>query len=325
MMQTEKTEIVAEIEIQNTALAEPLAAANDFRRASVSEATKRHYRADWSVYVGFCIEHGVEPLEAGPDAIAAFCAARAQTGDKVSTITRRLAAIAKAFRTSRLPSPTTHDAVRETMAGIRRELGVARRQKSALVTDAMHAVLSVTEENLRGARDRAVLSLGFVGALRRSEIAALDLGDVSFHAEGATVIVRRSKTDQEGAGSERDITATGSTTCPVAALRAWIAAAGIVEGPLFRELDNTGTRLRPGRMSDRAVARAVQRLARAAGLEGDFGGHSLRAGFATSGTLGGVPRAALKRQGNWKSDSIMDGYYRRSQRFQVDYSKALGL
>lgn len=314
-----------EITTTNTALAEPLAAANDFRRKSVSEATKRHYRADWNVYLEFCASIGVEPLEAGPEAIAAFCAARAQAGDKVSTITRRLAAIAKAFRTSSRPSPTTHDNVRETMAGIRRELGVARRQKAALVTDALRALLAVTEPNLRGARDRAVLSLGFVGALRRSEISALDLGDVTFHAEGATVLVRRSKTDQEGAGSERDITATGSPTCPVAALRAWIDAASITEGPLFRELDNTGTRLRPGRMSDRAVARAVQRLARAAGLEGDFGGHSLRAGFATSGTLQGVPRAALKRQGNWKSDAIMDGYYRRSQRFQVDYSKALGL
>lgn len=294
-------------------------------RASASEATLDAYRADWACFTAWCDATGHAALPATSETVALFIAARADAGDRPVTVERRLAAIAKAHKVAGVDSPTRATVVRETMKGIRRELGTAAKKKDALVTGRLLALLAVAGDDLRGIRDRAVLSLGFVGGLRRSEIVALELTDVSFVEAGALVTLRRSKTDQEGAGRVVEIAATGSETCPVTALRTWIAAAGLEDGAMFREIDRGGTRLEDGRMSDRAVARTVQRLAKAAGLAGDFGGHSLRAGFATSAVGAGVARELVMRQGGWKSENVMRGYVRAAETFRLNYSAALGL
>jgi site-specific recombinase XerD len=124
--------------------------------------------------------------------------------------------------------------------------------------------------------------LGFAGAFRRAELVALDLDDVVCTHDGLVVTLRRSKTDQEGEGRKVGIPyGSNPTTCPVRALRAWLEAATIADGSLFRGVDRHG-RLLPGRLSDRAVARVVQRAAAAAGLDpAKYAGHSLRTGLAT--------------------------------------------
>lgn len=294
-------------------------------RASVSEATLDAYQADWACFTTWCDATGHAALPATSETVALFIAARADAGDRPVTVERRLAAIAKAHKVAGVDSPTRAAVVRETMKGIRRAIGTAAKKKDALVTGRLLALLAVTGDDLRGIRDRAVLSLGFVGGLRRSEIAALELEDIRFSDAGALVTIRRSKTDQEGAGRVVEIAATGSETCPVTALQAWIAAAGIEAGPMFREIDRGGHHLEEGRMSDRAVARTVQRLAKAAGVSGDFGGHSLRAGFATSAVGAGVARELVMRQGGWKSENVMRGYVRAAETFRLNYSAALGL
>ena len=88
-------------------------------------------------------------------------------------------------------------------------------------------------DTLQGKRDRALLLLGFAGAFRRSELVALNVADIAEEAAGLRITIRKSKTDQEGQGQTVAI-ARGATHCPVAALKAWLAAAGIVDGPLFR-------------------------------------------------------------------------------------------
>ena len=62
-------------------------------------------------------------------------------------------------------------------------------------------------------------------ALRRSELAALTVADLDFVAEGVKLSLARSKTDQEAAGQIVGVVATGTPTCPVAALRTWLEAA----------------------------------------------------------------------------------------------------
>jgi site-specific recombinase XerD len=296
-----------------------------YAQASASEATRDAYRADWATFEAWCQAEGLSPLPASETTVAGFIAARADVGDRASTVERRLSAIAKAHKLGGHPTPTRSDLVKQTMAGIRRTLGTAKRQKGALVTGRLLALLGSTGDDLRGTRDRAVLSLGFVGGLRRSEIAALDVENVAFVEAGALVTIARSKTDQEGAGRSVEIAATRSETCPVRAIRAWIEAAALTEGPLFREIDRSGTRLAAGRMSDRAVARTVQRLAKLAGVSGDFGGHSLRAGFATQAIIGGVARESIMKQGGWKSENVMRSYYREATAFRLNYSAALRL
>lgn len=98
--------------------------------------------------------------------------------------------------------------------------------------DHLRAMYEVLPSGLLGARDRALIGLGFSGAFRRSELVALDVGDLSFVRRGLEVRVRRSKTDQEGHGFIKNI-ARGNdpTTCTVRAVRDWLELAGIVDGP----------------------------------------------------------------------------------------------
>jgi integrase len=140
--------------------------------------------------------------------------------------------------------------------------------------------------DLAGKRDRALLLLGFALAARRSELVALDVADLEDCPEGFRITIRRSKTDQEGAGAKVAV-CRGSIACPVAAVKEWLAAAGIIEGPVFRPVGKGG-RLRPGRLSPQMVALIVNAYAARLGLDpGAFSGHSLRSGFLTSAAATG--------------------------------------
>ncbi|MEG9502907.1 MAG: hypothetical protein MIN69_13815, partial [Methylorubrum extorquens] len=106
-------------------------------------------------------------------------------------------------------------------------------------------------------RDQALLLVGFGAALRRSELVALDHADVAVGPEGLRITIRRSKSDQEGKGQIIAVGRTGTATCPTAAYSAWIAAAGISEGAVFRGINRHGWIGR--RLSTDAVSAIVQR------------------------------------------------------------------
>jgi integrase len=193
----------------------------------------------------------------------AECAGRLKPG----TIQRRLNAIAEAHKATRLESPTHSALVRNTMKGIRRTLGTAPAQKSAALTDDVRAMVMATDAWIIGVRDRALILLGFAGAFRRSELAALELGDCAFGKDGLTINLRRSKIDQEAQGRKVGIPyGANPDTCPVRNVQAWIEQAGIVCGPLFRPVNRHG-RVRAGRMAGLDVARIVKKLLQRAGLD----------------------------------------------------------
>jgi site-specific recombinase XerD len=162
------------------------------------------------------------------------------------------------------------------------------------------------DASLAGVRDRALLLLGFAGAFRRSELVALDVADLSFTARGVEVTIRRSKTDQEGAGRVVAIPlGSQAETCPVRSLRAWLEAAGIEAGSIFRAVNRWGRV--GGRLADRDVACTVKRAAERAGLDpAAFSGHSLRAGLATSAALAGKSDRAIMATTGHKSRAMVD-------------------
>jgi hypothetical protein len=102
-------------------------------------------------------------------------------------------------------------------------------------------------------RDRALLLLGSALAARRSELVALDVADLEECPEGLRVTIRRSKTDQEGAGAVVAV-CHGSIACPVAAVRDWLTGAGIAKGPVFRRVGKGG-KARSARGAKRRVDR----------------------------------------------------------------------
>jgi integrase len=168
--------------------------------------------------------------------------------------------------------------------------------------------------------------VGFAGAFRRSELAALDVADVEATDDGLVVHIRRSKTDQEGEGASVGLPyGSDPNTCPVRTLRAWLAAADIDEGPIFRSATPHG-RITDRRLPDEAVSHRLQRAARAAGLDASrLAAHSLRAGLITSAAEAGVAERDIMRHSRHKSVAVFRGYIRDVGLFNANAAAAVGL
>ncbi len=295
------------------------------------EATLRCYRSDWEDFSIWCSQLPVEALPATGNLVAACVAELAQPPDdrrpaKVSTITRRLAAIGEAHKLAGETNPATTAIVRETMKGIRRMLGVAPTQKKALSTSDIRAAVTRLPDSLQGHRDRLILLLGFAGGMRRSEVAGLDVEHLEDHADGLLVHLPKSKTDQEQRGRRVEIVYGRHTdTCPVVAWRAWQQASGITSGPVFRPIDRHGN-LRPGRLTAQSIAIVVKRHARALGQgPQQFAGHSLRRGMATQTARNGAPERIIMATTGHHSIETIRGYIDDAELFTDPASRYLDL
>ena len=316
---------VVEDQLGPIALGDALAAARTYAERSLSESTRRGYARDLAAFRTWCGRRAVMALPAEPQTLAAYLADLALT-DRPATIGKKLAAIAVAHRDAGLESPTEHGMVKRTLAGIRREMGTAQNQKAALLVEDLRRILAPLGVSLLDRRDRALILLGFAAALRRSELVGLRCEDVRFEEEGLVLTLRRSKTNQEGR-LETIAVASGSElgTCPVRALRAWLAAAENVDGPLFVGLTPQGG-LREAALGDRMVAHVVKRRCRAVGIDPlAVAGHSLRRGFATAAARAKKPDRMIKRHGRWKSIAMLDRYIEDGARWDDNATVGIGL
>jgi site-specific recombinase XerD len=296
-------------------LGDDLAAARDFAQAEKADATRRAYRSDFKLFAEYCRAHGAEPVPASPELVAAFLSGEALRGTKAATIGRRLAAIRYAHAAAGLEPPTNSEPVKAVMRGIRRTLGVAKTQKAPATADRVRRMLDACPDTLRGKRDRALLALGFAGAFRRSELVALTVADVAEVPDGFRVIIRRSKTDQEGAGQEI-VVPRGASLRPVEAVQTWLAAAGITAGPIFRPINKAG-RVVDAALTAESAAGVVKQRAEAVGLNPtEFAGHSLRAGFLTSAAEAGATVHKMMEVSRHKSAANLQVYVRRVDMFR---------
>jgi integrase len=249
--------------------------------------------------------------------VAAFLAAQATAGKRASTLQRRLAAIAYMHKIANVPSPIGSEAIKATLSGIRRSIGAAPVRKKAATSDVVLAMTgSIGGESLRQLRDKAILLVGFASAMRRSELVALNVADLEWTSEGVMIRISRSKTDQEGLGQSVAVP-RGATACPVAALKAWIEAAGIVEGPVFRRIWNKrAQRVSADRLNGRAIASIVKAGAKRLGFDvSSFGAHSLRSGLVTSAVKRGVSLLKICDQTRHKSIEMLRVYCRDAELF----------
>ena len=296
------------------ALGADFAAALDLAKAEKAKSTRKAYGTDFRLFKVYCDGKGVSALPASPETVAAYLATEAQNA-KPSTIGRRVAAIRYAHKLAGLETPTDAEGVKATMRGIRRTFGGARNKKAPAVAAKMHSMVATAPEGLAGLRDRALLLLGFAGAFRRSELVALDVADLEENEIGLLVTIRGSKTDQERQGVTIAI-ARGDIACPVKALRAWLDAAGIEAGPIFRPIDRHGNLL-PSRLTAQSVANIVKAYAGRAGFDAStFSGHSLRSGFLTSAAGKGASIFKMMDVSRHKSVDTLRGYVRDAELFK---------
>jgi integrase len=286
-------------------------------RDSLAENTRRAYLSDLGEF-----ERWGGSIPATADSLAAYLADRA---DKLSvaTLVRHLASISKAHAARGFENPARSELVRATLRGIRRTKGCAQREAKPLLRDDLLLVLDAMGNGLKDIRDRALLLIGFAGALRRSELVGLDVGDVEHVRQGIVLTLRHSKTDQDGAGRKIGIPFGRTRWCPVAALDGWLTASAINAGAIFRPVDRHG-RIQGARLSGEAVSLVVRERIAAAGLEAArYSGHSLRAGLATSAAQAGVPTWRIKTQTRHASDAMLTRYIREGELFTENAAGAL--
>lgn len=327
---------------QAEGLAELSARAAVYATRAKGEGTRRAYRTAWQGFVQWCASLGRDPLGADPDTIAMYVVRRADAGRAVSTIRVDLAAILTAHRLAGLTLDLRHPRLAMVLEGVTRSLGVRpRRQAAPAVPDLLRRLLATRPAPTTplGARDRALLLLGFGAALRRSELVGLRLGDVvHVPGKGLLLTVRRSKTDQAGAGQQVAVCANPAEPgfCPAAALEAWLGfrgqgmdlrdlpPSGMNEKPLFCGLTKGGKTITGAPLSDKAVARLVKQAASDAGLDAaKFSGHSLRAGLATAAGDAGADLPALMRQTRHKSTAVALSYLRPAELWRHNVTAAV--
>ncbi len=296
--------------------------------AAHSKATNtwKAYQADLRDFSSWCDGYRLASLPAAPETLAAYLTVLAKYC-KVATIQRRLSAISQRHAAAGLESPTRAAIVRLTMQGIKRThapMQVVRKVRPA-VTSVIYKLVDPLGSSLIDQRDRALILLGFAGAFRRSELAQLCLSDISETEDGLRVVLRQSKTDQEGEGYVKGIPfGHEHKTCPALAWKAWCEAAGITNGFAFRSVTRHG-KLGTS-LSDRAVAEVIKRRARAAGLDyQDYSGHSLRAGLATAAAQAGVSERVIAKQTGHKSLPVLRGYIREGSLFTENAAAKVGL
>ncbi len=301
-------------------------AAEIFARMAKAENTRRAYRAAVRAWCAWCLKRNLPPLPGTGADVAAFLASERGRGLSPETLKLRRAAIRYLHRAAGCAVPTDDVAVSETLAGISRQaarLGQTPRKKVAATAGILRQILAPIPSDLRGLRDRALLLTGFAGALRRSELAAIRVEQLEKTERGLRLTLHQTK------GSQTDAVIVplpyGHTElCPVRALTAWLDAAGITAGPVFRRiwlpkltrppappdgeppaLPRIGTQP----ITPWTVAAIVQARATEAGFGGrDFGGHSLKRGALTTGMERGVHPADLKRLGRHKSFDVLGEY-----------------
>jgi integrase len=290
--------------------ATPLSALVDtYAAAAQSSATQRSYDADLRHFKS----HGGK-VPATAEMIAKYLAACAGKA-AVATLQHRLIAIHRAHTDRGLPSPVMDRLVKRTMQGIRRTFGAAQRRVKALVKDDLLEMMVLVDQQkpLKAARDKALLLIGFAGAFRRSELVALRCEDVTPYDNGIELLIRRSKTDQEGIGRTVFIPYAKGSRCPVKALKSWLALAGITEGPLFRRVnrhDKVGSEQALTPQSVALVVKSSVRRMKGEEAAKAVAGHSLRAGYCTEAAMVGLQPYQIREQTGHKSDVTLARYIR---------------
>lgn len=242
------------------------------------------------------------------------------------TLALRLTALSQWHIHQSFADPAATPTVRKTLAGITRTHARPKKKAKALpVEDLERIVMHLAGiDTLKARRDNALLQIGFFGGYRRSELVSLEVPHIAFEPDGIVVTLNRSKTDQEGTGIIKAIPYGEGTCCPVNALHAWLDAANISSGPLFRPISKWN-KIGIDALHAGSVNTILEACAKMAGLNyvPHLSSHSLRRGMATSAWRAGADPRDIKRQGGWRHDGTVQGYIEEASQFQENAALVL--
>jgi integrase len=307
--------------------------------------TRRAYRTAWGQWVAYCERHGFPSSPIDPLALVTYLEGRSSSDAlfplSPASVRQHLAALCTLDMAARLaagevmPSSVRESStVRRWLQSWSREHPKApKRQARAATRSELDRLLRAAQERKAGAsraahipraaRDRALILLGVLGALRGDEIAGLDVGDVQFVDRGLRLHVRRSKTDQHGEGRFVALLPQAAPLrCPIDAWRAWLSIRGEWAGPAFVAVSGSGE-LSADALTVDSVRRVISERAKAAGLK--LSSHSLRSTFATLAAERRKPLASIMEHGRWKDANQALRYVRQLELFDESTNASAGL
>jgi integrase len=242
------------------------------------------------------------------------------------TLALRLTALSQWHVHQGFADPAATPTVRKTLAGIARTHGRPKKKARALPLEDLERIVAhlASLASLKARRDSALLQLGYFGGYRRSEVVCLEVAHVAWDPQGMVITLPRSKTDQQGEGMIKAIPYGTGICCPASALRAWLDAAGIVSGPLFRPISqwNEVGAAALHAASVNAILAACAQLVQL-DYAPQLSSHSLRRGMATSAYRAGADFRDIKRQGGWRHDGTVQGYIEEAGQFEDNAAGSL--
>jgi integrase len=274
-------------------------------RGAFAGNTERALRSDVVIFTRWCVQEGRQALPAAPETVAAFVDAMA-TIRAPATIRRYASSVAIFHRAAGVANPGDSLTVKLALKRMHRERGRAQQQAAPINDEMVRRMLRVRGNRLRDLRHRALLVTAYTTMMRRSELVALEYADLTVEADGfGTVVIRRSKTDQEGEGAIAPIPADAMRH-----VQAWIDAAKITDGPLFRAVLK-GNRV-GGALCAGDVARIFKLMAHRGGLSDEetarISGHSTRVGSAQDMLRYGEQLPSIMQAGRWKTAEMVGRY-----------------
>jgi len=289
-------------------------------KISKANNTLRAYKSDFKDFEIFCSNHSFNSLPTEPKIVSLYIT-HLSKNFKMSTLRRRLVSISVVHKLKGYYLDTKHPIIIENLMGIKRVKGsIQKGKKPLLINDLKSLINSINEHNIdevKKARDKSIVLIGFSGGFRRTELISIDHDDLEFVPEGLKIMIKRSKTDQFGEGMVKGIPYFSNREyCPVTNLKKWLELSNIKDGPIFRRL-NKGLSVTNYRLTDQTVVLLIKKYLNLAGIDNsNFSGHSLRSGFATVAAASGADERSIMSMTGHKTTQMVRRYIREANIFK---------
>lgn len=288
-----------------------------YESASLSANTLRSYKSMCKKFQAWCEVNSQSFLPASSETIALYISSLGETAS-FSTIDSVIAAIEAAHEKAGMSISGDHGLYRRVRKGIRRthKGNQTLKQAPAMTILDLKVTCCKLGDNLKDCRDKALLTLTFFGAFRRSEVVSLDVEHLEFSEKGVAISLLQSKTADTkqivyvAIAKDKDI-------CPVKALKDWLTRANIKEGAIFLSLLKGGGLA--GRLSGHAVSEVIKTH-----FGDEYSGHSARRGLATESAERGTPIHIIKKHTRHKSADMVLRYVDNAKGFEDSAVSILG-
>ena len=289
-------------------------------KSSKANNTLRAYRSDFKDFGAFCAKHGFKSLPTEPKIVSLYLTNLSKSS-KISTLRRRLVSISMVHKLKGHYLDTKHPVIIENLMGIKRAKGSIQKGKIPILINHLKAIINVIDQQkvseIKRARDKSIILIGFGGGFRRTELISIDHEDLEFVQEGVKITIKRSKTDQYGEGMIKGLPYfTNQNYCPVINLKKWLELSNIKSGSIFRRFAK-GSVLTNYRLTDQSVVLLIKNYLNLAGIENsNYSGHSLRSGFATAAAESGADERSIMAMTGHKTTQMVRRYIREANIFK---------